>query len=330
MDEENLTHALSVVPHRSFVNSREQIRWFGSISPKCISRALPLANQSNVHEYKPAFTRVGSELHCYVAGPDSRDQVIRAWHLLGYGTLETVSDESKKAIFDAKAVLSSGLLAMPERPQNLLFGRLESFMIAAQIARLLQVGELTISRARQVFTCHERSILGAKWDDNEKFYLMDHGRKIQPPIGWMNRLVSTGFVKMTSIPSLSLLVVNLPWGPALAQMYAETLSTGFDYTFVVGGVGSCRDNLGIEEVFVADSLADPKSSPVPLENALARHAKALNIPFTRGFLRSVYNSLEDIESHPTAALGRMPWTWKLRTFGVQQGRISVISDVFTM
>lgn len=186
MEKEKLAHALSVVPHRGFVNYNEKIRWFGSISPQSMSRALPLANQCNVHEYKPAFVRVGSELHCYVAGPDSRDQITRAWRLLRYGTLETISDESQQAIFDARAVLTAGLKSLRERPQNLLFGRLESFIVAAQIARLLQVGELTVSRARQVFTRHEKSVLGSKWDDDGRFCLTVDGRKIQPPDGWMD------------------------------------------------------------------------------------------------------------------------------------------------
>jgi hypothetical protein len=137
------------------IHQHEQVRWIGCVVPPRSSDVIPLANRSNTHEYKPVFVRAGSELHCYVTGPDVRDQVQAAWSLLDYGILETIQDDSGRAIDRARVAIMAGLNALERLPPNLFIGRLGSFVMATRLAQWLREGRLSLTQARARLVHHE-------------------------------------------------------------------------------------------------------------------------------------------------------------------------------
>jgi hypothetical protein len=319
-------HALSIVPHPALIRRHERIRWIGCIKPPKGLEEIPIANSCNNHEFKPVYARAGSDLVCYIASPDVRNQVLTAWSLLNYGTLETVQDESGQAIEPVKVALESVLSRiLPFAPQNLLIGRVNSFMIATQIAQKLRTGDFSTEQARAFLIHHETKRLSQcfKQDSNvnQLAELSQEGFRI---------IASDGFLQIVLYPSLSLLAVNLPWGPALATMYGQILCPHFYRTMIVGGVGSRIHGMEPEQVFGSDHLAIGFENPSPLDNILLAQADALDLAAHIGTLRSTHESLSSPRSRlqplPASDAVDMEAAYILRFMGPESGCLHYVMD----
>ena len=127
-------HSLSVLPARRFVSRLEKVGWNGSIEPQAHADRLPLANEVNTHEYKPAFVRRNGDLLCYVAGPDARAQVEQAWQDSDYGELISRSDTTEIAATQLGDSLTHALHELGRTPSFVLIARVDSFLFAKRLA----------------------------------------------------------------------------------------------------------------------------------------------------------------------------------------------------
>jgi hypothetical protein len=260
------------------MRSVERVRWVGSVSPRTVVDQLPLANPVNSHDYKPAFVRRGGELVCHVAGPDGRDQVIRAWRLLDYGTLETIDDFSDDALGLAEKSLANAIAALPHHPRVVIVARLDSFMYARMLALRLEKGLVSGFAARKEFIARESSRL-----ENEF--------RAELPVSEVVEGVRT-YVRTAWLPEEDMMVVNLPWGPRLSEVTAKVVGTLDSEVVVVGGVGAVSPEIDVETVFLADSVRRPDDDVVvPIRNVLIDEAAKLDLEFSGGCIGSVASAL---------------------------------------
>lgn len=314
MKASHAAHALSVVPPQALVSSFERIQWLGSVSPRSVSGQLPLANSVNKHDYKPAFVRSGANLLCHVAGPDGRDQVLRAWALLGYGKVETTSDTSSDTLVAARDILIRAISPVAHRLRGVVIARLESFLHARDLASLLYRRIKTVQAARVQLIAYEIGRI-----ENE----------FRPRSPLDSRVSDAHtFVRTAWLPEESLIVVNLPWGPKLSAVVAEVVGNlGCDVdVVVVGGAGAVSIDLPVESVFVPNSIRSPDGSVSSVNNILMGEFGKLGIQFAQGCLGSVPSALYSQSSHLDSSvdaveteLAYMSPLWaNTRTFGTAQ------------
>jgi hypothetical protein len=192
----------------------------------------------------------------------------------------------------------SGLNALERLPPNLFIGRLSSFVMATRLAQWLREGRLSLTQARARLVHHEKSRLGRQFKHELRTVLPGSGRRPEPVANEIRVIAAEGFVQIALFPSLKMLGVNLPWGPALATIYGELLCPRFNRTMLVGGAGSRRRDLEPEQVFAAKWLAAEHEPRVSLQNILIPHVRALGVAAFHGTLRSTHGSIPSPEARP--------------------------------
>lgn len=293
------------MPERALVRNVEHVRWVGSINPSHVPGAMPIANPVNQHEYKPSYVREGHELVCYVAGPDVRDQVQHAWERLGYGEISTVADDSHVALEQLRQAVGHGLAKLRGRPTTVLYARLDSFLIVKYAADLIARRAVALDGVASVLASFESKRIATRF-------------RLDPPEETgIEGLVADGFVRMSLMPDLDLLVVNLPWGEAISRALAESVGSLGSSTLVVGGAGACSTELSVESVFCAREVGASGLPVRSITNVLADSAKRLGIEVAEGRLESIPRSML-ASNAPDADIVETELAFMLPSFGTNR------------
>lgn len=316
IDQYKLNYIYSLLPSLTVLEGIQKVHI--CITSKLVvpdnSIEIGHANSINVHLFKPKYYSdqiISNEIECQVATLAVAKHVAKAWEIYSVYTKKKIEVNIDNLNVDVDThtqrlyeTLADNLVRELNPSQNVIFAKLDSVVGFLRMMELFYTHKLSKKLVEKLFVELElhrikHSLASIHQDYIYNQYLSSNIKqniyKTIPldPICQGSFLLGQNFYTPTS----NFTVINLPWGIDLAYVLGRAvLKGGAKNIYLIGGVGCVSDNVGVDDIFIADRLRDSVTDGVEFNNEFNDvspiSSKKFQKRVARGLLYCVRSSLD--------------------------------------